>query len=106
MFFGIFKKTKNKRENKCKHKEISLGKYYYVHKTQYKNDFDTVFVYKCYFCTKCNKANSQFLGSREFNPSLYHGEDEMNKYIKELEEKNIMHEIDMKEKVLDLTYIK
>lgn len=106
MFFGIFKKAKNKRKNKCEHRKLSLGKYYYVDKTQYRNDFDTVSVYKCYFCTKCNKADSQLLGSREFNPSLYHTENEMNNYIKELEEKNIIHEMDMKEKVLDLTYIK
>lgn len=97
---------KKKKDNACDHEYKVLGKCYTVNLTEFKNRFDMVVINKIYYCSKCKTWNVEYLGTKEFPPSMHHesSSEEMNDYIKELEEKGVISHIAMNEKIQDMLY--
>lgn len=88
---------KKKKEVISKHHCVfwkSLGEYYKLYRTQYRNCFDDVRIYERKQC-ECGRYTDICISSNEFPPSLYELDFDEKRFIKELRSKGIKEEYEI-----------
>lgn len=92
--FGLFKKKKEEVPKHYHGFSISLGKYYKLYRTTYRNCLDTIRIYERKQC-ECGYYNDICLSSNDFPPSMYEDDSDEKDFIKELKSKGIKEEYEI-----------
>lgn len=95
--FSLFRKKEKVKEvvnvHTCDFSQ-SLGFYYKMYRTEFKNQFDTVYVYVRKKC-ECGNHVDAIVSKEDFIPSLHHAfNDEREDYVKKLESKGVLSEVE------------
>ena len=72
----------------------SIGKYYKLYRTSYKNCFDNVIIYERRQC-QCGAYKDICISSNEFLPSLYEDDSEEKDFIKDIKKNGIKEEYEL-----------